>query len=81
MADSKICTSCGSDLTRGCFYTRSSDSPLLFNYVVWVESEKKDLVKQVGLDASLLQYPVTPYKCANCGHIDFFVDTFESWRQ
>lgn len=81
MPENKICSSCGSDLTRGSFYTRNNEQPLFFNYVVWVESEKKDLVKQIGLEASLLQYPVTPYKCANCGHIDLFVDAFESWRQ
>ena len=78
--DSKICSSCGSDMKKGFLYVRNNENAIFFNYVVWVEGEKDKITSFMGTKASAPQYPITPYKCANCSHIDFFADEVEKWK-
>jgi len=73
------CSKCGSSLRKGFFYVRNSEHPIFFNYVTWVEGEKKDITKFMGEGANA-QYPVTPYKCESCGYIEFYADPVEKWR-
>jgi hypothetical protein len=80
MPEDKICTSCTSPSRKGFFYVRNSQHPIFFNYVVWVEGEKDKITSFMGTSASAPQYPVTPYKCSNCGHIDYFADPEEKWK-
>jgi hypothetical protein len=68
------------EMKKGFFYVRNSEHPIIFNYVVWVEGEKKDITKFMGSNANAPQYPVTPYKCANCGYIENYADPAEEWR-
>ena len=79
--DSKICSSCGSDLTKGFFYVRNDSKANFFNYTMWVEGDKNDIIsKFMGTGTTAPQYPFSPYKCSKCGHIDFFADEPEKWR-
>lgn len=81
MADSKICSSCGSDLREGFLYVRNDEKANLFNYIVWVEGKKEDIIsKFMGVGTTAPQYPLRIYKCSNCGHIDFFADPDEKWK-
>lgn len=68
------------EMKKGFFYVRNSEHPIFYNYVVWVEGEKKDITKFMGTNANAPQYPVTPYKCANCGFIEHYADPAEEWR-
>lgn len=68
------------EMKKGFFYVRNSEHPIFYNYVVWVEGEKKDITKFMGSNANAPQYPVTPYKCANCGFIEHYADPAEEWR-
>lgn len=81
MPEDKICSSCGSDLREGFLYLRNTDKPAsLFNYVVWAEGKKEEITSKLMSYASgTVQYPLRVYKCANCGHIDFFADPEEKW--
>lgn len=76
----KNCTKCGSILKKGFLYVRNSDDAIMFNFVVWVEGEKKDITEFMGPNANAPQFPVTVYKCDNCGHLEFYADHAESWR-
>ncbi|MBL8015627.1 MAG: hypothetical protein JNK43_00030 [Ignavibacteria bacterium] len=67
-------------MKKGFFYIRNSEHPILFNYVVWVEGEKDDITSFMGTNASAPQYPVTPYKCTDCGYIEHYADPSEKWR-
>ena len=80
MAEEKTCSRCGADLKKGFFYVRSSEHPIFFNYVVWVEGEKKNITDFMGTNAVAPQYPVTPFKCESCGHIEFYTDPAEKWK-
>ena len=80
MMDINSCSKCGSSLKKGFFYVRNSEHPIFFNYVTWVEGEKKDIISFMGTDAGAPQYPVTPYKCESCGHIEFYADPVEKWK-
>lgn len=68
------------EMKKGFFYVRNSEHPIFYNYVVWVEGEKKDITKFMGSNANAPQYPVTPYKCASCGYIEHHADPAEEWR-
>lgn len=68
------------EMKKGFFYVRNSEHPIFYNYVVWVEGEKKDITKFMGSNANAPQYPVTPYKCASCGYIEHYADPAEEWR-
>lgn len=76
----KKCIKCGSELKKGFYYVRNNEHPIFFNYVVWVEGEKKEIVSFMGPDANSPQFPVTPYKCEKCGYIEFYADEPEKWR-
>lgn len=80
MAEEKICSSCGGASRKGFYYVTNSEQAILFNFVVWVEGEKNAITSYMGTKASAPQYPLTPYKCANCGHIDIFADEAQPWR-
>lgn len=67
-------------MKKGFFYIRNSEHPILFNYVVWVEGEKDDITSFMGTNASAPQYPVTPYKCTDCGYIEHYAEPAEKWR-
>jgi len=60
MPEIKMCSKCGSDLKKGFLYVRNSEHPILFNYVVWVEGEKENIISFTGTSAGALQNPVTP---------------------
>ncbi len=77
---SKQCPKCVAEMKKGFFYVRNSEHPIFHNYVVWVEGEKKDITKFMGSNAGVQQFPVTPYKCANCGYIEYYADPAEDWR-
>ncbi len=68
------------EMKKGFFYVRNSEHPIIFNYVVWVEGEKEKITDFMGTNANAPQYPVTPYKCANCGYIEHYADDPEKWR-
>jgi predicted Zn-ribbon and HTH transcriptional regulator len=78
--ESKQCPKCRGEMKKGFFYIRNSEHPIQFNYVVWVEGEKKDITKFMGSDSNASQYPVTPYKCTDCGYIEHYADPAEKWR-
>ena len=78
MPEEKKCSSCGNILKQGFFYPRNTENIMFFNRVVWVEGEKKDIISYIGKKP--IQYPFTPYKCESCGHIEFFADSAENWR-
>jgi len=80
MEEVKMCSKCGSDLIKGFFYVRNSEHPVFYNYVVWVEGEKSKITSFMSTNASAPQYPVTPYKCEKCGHIEFYADAAEKWK-
>ena len=80
MNDLKNCSKCNSPLKEGFMYVRNNSDPSFFNFVVWVEGEKKDIVSKMGSNASSPQFPVTPFKCENCGHIEFYADEKEKWK-
>ena len=80
MPDDKTCSKCGSQMKGGFFYVRNSEHPIFFNYVVWVEGEKKDIISFMKSNEAAPQYPVTPFKCESCGYIEFYSDPAEKWR-
>ncbi|MBL8016925.1 MAG: hypothetical protein JNK43_06620 [Ignavibacteria bacterium] len=67
-------------MKKGFFYIRNSEHPILVNYVVWVEGEKDDITSFMVTNASAPQYPVTPYKCTDCGYIEHYAEPAEKWR-
>lgn len=79
MAEEKKCSSCGGVLHKGFFYIRNSERPNLYNYVVWVEGEIKDFIEFMRA-GSAPQFPVSPYKCESCGHVELFAETAEKWK-
>lgn len=68
------------EMKKGFFYVRNSEHPIFYNYVVWVEGDKEKITDFMGTDANAPQYPVTPYKCANCGYIEHYAEPAEKWR-
>lgn len=78
--ESKQCPKCSAEMKKGFFYVRNNENAIFYNFVVWVEGEKNDITKFMGTHASAPQYPVTPYKCANCGLIEHYADPVEKWR-
>lgn len=68
------------EMKKGFFYVHNSEHPIFYNYVVWVEGEKEKITDFMGTDANAPQYPVTPYKCANCGYIEHYAEPAEKWR-
>jgi hypothetical protein len=74
MPVNNTCSKCGGNLNKGFFYVRSSDQESLFNLVVWVEGEKENIFRFIRSKEGTPQYPVTPYKCESCGHIEFYAD-------
>ncbi|HMS65579.1 MAG TPA: hypothetical protein PKD83_10040 [Ignavibacteria bacterium] len=80
MSELKLCSKCNSNLEKGFFYVRNNSDPSFFNYVVWVGGEKNEISTFMGTKASATQFPVTPYKCEKCGHIEFYSDDPGKWR-
>lgn len=78
--NNKQCPKCKAEMKKGFFYVRNSEHPIFYNYVVWVEGEKEKITDFMGTNANAPQYPVTPYKCANCGYIEHYADAPEKWR-
>ena len=77
----KNCSKCNSVLKEGFMYVRNNSDPSFFNYVVWVEGEKKDIVNFMRSNEGVPQFPVIPFKCENCGHIEFYAGEKEKWKR
>ncbi|MBZ0201986.1 MAG: hypothetical protein K8I03_03110 [Ignavibacteria bacterium] len=80
MPDSKTCSKCGGEMKKGFYYVRNNKNAIFYNFVVWVEGEKDKITSFMGTQASAPQYPLTPWKCSNCGLIEQYADPVEKWR-
>ncbi len=66
-------------MKQGFFYQRNNDNAAFHNFTVWVEGEAGNLVKVMG-EAKAEQYKLVPYRCENCGAIEFYAPTAEKWK-
>jgi hypothetical protein len=75
--ETKICR-CGGEMKGGGIYITHNENAVLFNYAMFVEGEKDELISYMKTMPP--QFPVKPFKCSQCGLIEFYAEAPQKWK-